>query len=192
VTNLHLGLLRPLALLPALFGCGADLGMGAGVASGTAHAVAVSRLTLATKPTSSPMNEKGFMAGVVLEQHFEHRVGSRFDFGLLVGWSTETQSIADFCSGEAFLQVGTPARSNLFHHGAMHLDLGAALPIPLNNKRHVTQVNRSTWVLQPRLELVPFARVRTSKDEPLERSLFHDYEVVGGLAARYRIMSDLF
>lgn len=181
-----------LVCLNAALGCAADLGLGGGKMTSSGHGVALGRMSLTTKPMSTPINDRGLLVGVALEERDEEHVGSRFQLGAIVGYGLRPYAIANAFSAEFYAEGGTFVRPSLFEHTQGYLGLGAGFPIPIDKQRNVTDVNRSTWILKPRFELVPFLRVRTARDLETYGTLVKDNEISGGLAVRYRIASDLF
>jgi hypothetical protein len=171
-------------------GCAADLGVGGGAMPSTGHAVGFGRLAASTKPLSTPMNEKDLMVGLALEGRGEQDVGSRFNLGATAGWALPADAIFNHFSFEAQLEGGTPLRMTLFEDGAFYLGASAALPFPLQKQRLVSNINQSTWILKRRFDLVPFVRVLEHYEK--DRPFWDGFEISGGLALRYRVVSDLF
>jgi hypothetical protein len=171
-------------------GCAGDLGVGGGAMTKTGHAVAFGRSTLSTRIGGVPMGDHGMLVGLAVEGRAEQRVGSRFDAGVLLGYGTSPYALADSFGFEGYGEFGTPLRGTLFAHGDKYYGLGVGLPIPLNPRRDVARVNDSLWILKYRLEVVPF--VRTLAYDLYGDDLALAVEVSGGLAFRYRLVSDLF
>lgn len=181
-----------LALVVSLgaFGCAGDLGVGGGAMTKTGHAVAFGRSTLSTRIGGVPMGDHGILFGLAVEGRGEQRVGSRFDAGILVGGGTSAYALAGSFGFEGYGEFGTPLRGTLFAHGDKYYGAGVGVPIPLNPRRDVARVNDSLWILKYRLEVVPF--VRTHLYDLHDDGLPLAVEVSGGLAFRYRLVSDLF
>jgi hypothetical protein len=171
-------------------GCAGDLGVGGGAMTKTGHAVVFGRSSLSTRIGGVPMGDHGVLVGLALEGRGEQRVGSRFDAGVLLGGGTSPYALADCFGFEGYAELGTPLRGTLFEHGDKYYGLGFGLPIPLHHRRDVARVNDSLWILKYRLEVGPFARTHLYDlhDDHLPLAV----EVSGGIAFRYRLVSDLF
>jgi hypothetical protein len=171
-------------------GCAGDLGVGGGAMTQTGHAVAFGRSSLSTRIGGVPMGDHGVLVGLAVEGRGEERVGSRFEAGILLGGGTSPYAIGDSLGFEGYGEFGTPLRGTLFDHGDKYYGAGVGFPIPLNRRRDVARVNDSLWILKYRLEVVPFAR--THLYDLHDDGLGLAVEVSGGLAFRYRLVSDLF
>jgi len=178
--------------LTATTGCAADLGLGGGAMTHSGHKVALGRMSLTSKPLSTPINDEGLLVGVALEERDEEHLGSRFMLGAVAGYGLRPYALWNEFSAEFYAEGGTFLRPSLFEHKQGYVGLGAGFPVPIDKQRNVIDVNRSTWILKPRFELVPFLRFRTARDLETYGTLFKDNEISGGLALRYRIVSDLF
>jgi hypothetical protein len=165
------------------------MGAGGGAMTKTGHAVAFGRLAASTKPMSKPMNEKDLLVGLALEGRGEQSVGARFTMGAYAGWATPPECIFGFAAGEFHLEGGTPLDGALFG-GDWYLGAGAAFPFPIQKRRMVSDINQSTWVLKRRFDLVPFLRILDHWDDG--NDFAQRLEFSGGLAIRYRVVSDLF
>jgi len=180
----------PLAVAFFALGCAGELGVGGGAMTETGHAVAFGRSTLSTRLGGVPIGDSGLLLGLAVEGRGEERVGSRFQAGALVGGATPSDAVGGWFGVEGYGEFGTPLRSTLFAHGDKYFAFGAGFPFPLDRRRDVARVNDSTWVLKYRLELVPF--VRTLAYDLHDDDLTLAVEVSGGIAFRYRLVSDLF
>jgi hypothetical protein len=178
--------------LCATTGCAADLGLGGGAMTNSGNKVALGRISLTTKPTSTPINDQGLLVGVALEERDEEHLGSRFMLGAVAGYGLRPYAVCNTFSAEFYAEGGTFVRPSLFEHKQGYVGAGAGLPFPIDKQRNVSDVNRSTWILKPRFEIVPFFRFRTARDLETYATLFKDTELSGGVAVRYRIVSDLF
>jgi hypothetical protein len=171
-------------------GCAGDLGVGGGAMTKTGHAVAFGRSTLSTRIGGVPLGDSGLLVGLALEGRGEEEVGSRFQSGLFVGGASSSRDIGGCFGVEGYGEFGTPLRGTLFAHGDTYFAFGTAFPIPLDRPSNAARINESLWILKYRLELVPF--VRTLAYDLHGDNLALAVEVSGGVAFRYRLVSDLF
>jgi hypothetical protein len=173
----------------ALLGCGTDLGLGGGAKHG--HAVGLGRLAVETK-IGLPVNDHGFLVGANLESRSEESVGSRWSTGFMLGYGAgPPQFVGRRRWGyEIYGEAGVPLRKTFHGLNDAYLGVGVTFPIALTTSRAVTDLNRSTWLLKRSIELVPFAHARGyfGKDEP---TCWSRIEYAGGLAFRFRIMTDI-
>jgi hypothetical protein len=172
----------------ALLGCGADLGLGAGAKDG--HAVALGRLAVATK-LNLPLNDRGVLLGTNLESRSEQNVGSRWSTGIMLGYGDgPSQFVGRWWGYEVYAEAGVPLRTTYRGFDDAYVGLGGTFPLSLTSSRAVTDLNRSTWLMKRSIELVPFwhARGYFGKDESDFRNRM---EYAGGLAFRFRVMSDI-
>ena len=172
----------------ALPGCAVDFGGGAGAKAG--NAVGFGRLAGSTR-VGTPMNEKGLLVGMNLESRAEEDVGSRWSTGVMVGYGYGPPSFEGLVGYEAFAEFGVPLRLRYSGLDDAYAGVGVAVPINLTAKRELIDLNQSSWILKPRIEIVPFTRFRGyfGKDEP---NFGERLEYSFGLAFRFRIMTDLF
>jgi hypothetical protein len=173
----------------ALLGCGADLGLGMGAKDG--HAVALGRLAVGTR-VSLPMNERGVLVGANLESRSEEDVGSRWSTGVMVGYGNgPSQFVGRWWGYEIFGEAGIPLRTTYRGFDDAYLGAGVTLPISCARGRAVTDLNRSTWLLKRSIEVVPFGHTRMYFGGR-ESNHWQRMEYAGGLAFRFRLMSDIF
>jgi hypothetical protein len=180
----------PLLFL-ALPGCGADLGVGAGAMPRTGHAVGFGRLAVTNRPSSPLHSEGSWIFGMTAESRAEEQVGSRFQAGALVGYAARPYSLGSVAAPELALEAGTPLRSTLFRHLDSYFAMNTGLTFPLYHQREVQELNRSTWIVKYRVEIVPFVRVVMHNQHDAGR-FERAFELSGGLAIRQRLVSDLF
>lgn len=179
-----------LAIIGALAtaSCGLDLGAGGGVVN-TPGAVGFGRLAASTK-INIPMNEYGPLFGLALESRAEEDVGVRYLGGIMVGYGESPQQWGKPYGFEAYGEIGTPLRSTLFHRWDLYTGLGLGIPIRLQPRRPLADLNDTTKILSRGFELVPLTRARmyVDHDSGSETSRF---EITVGLAFRLRVSTDL-
>jgi len=173
-------------------GCGVDLGTGAGAMLKTGNGVVYGRVAGSTKPLVLPVNDRGVLFGLSLEGRAEEKVGSRFDGGVLVGFGSRPYWMWDVFGVEAYGEFGTPLRAALFSRGDHYFAAAVAAPIPLDAKRAIADMNKSTWILKRQFELVPLFRIVDHRDHDAHATFVKGLELSGGLSVRYRVVSDLF
>jgi hypothetical protein len=178
-----------LALLAmALGGCGVDLAGGAGAKAG--NVVGFGRLAASTR-FGTPLNEKGILLGMNLESRAEQDVGSRWSSGVMLGYGYGPPSFDGWWGCEGYAEFGVPLRLSYSGFDDAYAGLGLALPFNVSANRELIDLNQSSWILKPRIEIVPFGRARGyfGQDEP---NFSQRVEISGGLAFRFRVMTDLF
>jgi hypothetical protein len=187
-------MLAAAATLGSLTACSADLGGGAGIEARTGHALGFGRIAASTKigPSGAPLNQRGVLVGTSLEARAEQSRGSRWDLGLMMGWGFGPAEVDGKLGFEAFGEVGTPVRATLVENGDFYLGAGTALTIPLNTARDAADLNRSTWILKRRFELMPELQSRFHFDHPNGGDLIVRTDVEAGISFRLRVFSDLF
>lgn len=172
----------------ALLGCGTDLGLGAGAKHG--HAVALGRLAVATK-LNLPLNDRGVLIGTNLESRSEENVGSRWSTGIMLGYGDgPSQFVGRRWGYEIYAEAGVPLRTTYRGFDDAYVGVGGSLPLSLTGSRAVTDLNRSTWLLKRSIELVPFGHARGYFGDD-ESNGWNRMEYAGGLAFRFRVMSDI-
>jgi hypothetical protein len=173
-------------------GCATDVAVGGGWMPESGHAVAFGRSAVSTRPFSVPINHSGPLLGLAAEERAEEEVGSRFQAGLIAGYSLPPYWLWDTFAPELYAEVGTPLRSTLFERWDSYFSVGAGLPFPLNLRRDVQDVNRSIWILKYRSELVPFLRLVVHNVHDTNDRLDRQLEFTIGVSIRPRLASDLF
>jgi hypothetical protein len=168
-------------------GCGTDLGLGGGAKDG--HFVAFGRLAASTR-LSLPLNESGVLLGADLESRSELSVGSRWSAGLFAGYGSGPPPFGGRFGYEIYGELGAPLRGTYHGLDNSYLGIGGSLPIALSPSRSVIDLNRSTWLLKRSIEFVPFARLRGYFGQDEAKHLDR-LEYGGGLAFRFRVMSDI-
>ncbi len=186
----RLGALALALLAPS--GCAADLGLGGGAEAAKGHAVGLGRFAASTR-VGSPLNDHGLLLGASVENRIEHAEGSRFTGGIMVGGGFGPGAIGGSPIGfEGYGEAGTPLRSTLFRDGSFYAGGGLNVPIRLDETRHISELNDSTWVLMRRFELVPTLRARLHVDHPGAESAYLRYDVGALLSLRMRVFNDFF
>jgi hypothetical protein len=187
-----------LALLLLTAGCAADLGVGAGGTVKDPHAVGVARAGGSTR-LGAGTQDHGFLAGASFENRIEAHRGSRWSAGLLAGYGSGPATLGGRRIGwELFGELGVPVRRSLLGDGDYYLGAAAALPIALERGRNLTDLNKATWILRRRAELVPMLRGRFYQEgadappyEDKSPAPHERLEIAFVLSLRIRVETDL-
>jgi hypothetical protein len=171
--------------------CATDLGLAGGTTLKDPHGVLQARAAVETR-VGFDSKDAGVLVGGELEGRSEWDLGSRWNAGVMVGWGHGPVTLGGKFGYELFASLGVPMDAHLFSSRALYTGAGFALPISLERARNITDMNRTTWILRRRLEVVPMARYRyylNSADSPAP---LHQHELSLVLSLRLRFESDLY
>jgi hypothetical protein len=180
------------ALAPfAMLGCSLDAGLAGGGQAMDANGVVAAHVAVATRPFSSPINDRGMLLGAELTERYETGVGTRWALGVRAGYGYGADRRQGAVGFEAHGDVGTPLQGDgLLWHGAFYVGGTIATPIWISRHHEAADVNLSTWFLARSLELVPYFQPRLYIDHPTLPPAYYRLDFLGGVALRLRFLSD--
>ena len=185
--------LRVLPLLVATTACGADLGLGTGATLNDPHGVGVARAAVSTRlGVLTDSKDRGLLLGTELEGRSEWSIGSRWNGGVMLGWGDGPATLGGRVGWEAFGDIGVPLGQRLLGDRALYAGGAFAVPISLERTRNITDLNRATWILRRRLELVPQARYRFYRNNADSPAPASQHELGLLVSLRLRFESDLY
>lgn len=185
-------LARPLLITLATSACGIDLGLGTGATVKDPHGVGVARAAVSTRLSVSDSKDRGILLGGELEGRSEWSLGSRWNAGLVVGWGDGPATLGGKVGCEVFADFGLPLGERMLGDRAFYAGGALAVPISLERTRSITDMNRATWILRRRLELVPQTRYRFYRNSDDSAAPSHQHELAMLLSLRLRFESDLY